>query len=184
MVSSESVVQPERRFCLLFLFCLRRACLRLWALLLAALLRARLLWIALLWAAEGPVGEAVSLAAGELALGAGVALGEAGVDESGAVVDDEEPVVGAGVAVVGAGVAVGVVVVGAGVGVAAAASSTHSWLVVSVVQSMQPVTVGSAVQVTAELVRRQVARSRTPRNKILVGFILGLMNLPRWANLL
>lgn len=122
-------------------------------------------------------------AAGELALGAAVvALGEAGVDACGAEVDDEDPVPGAGVVVsVGAGVGVWV---GAGVGLVAAASSTHSWLVASVEQSMQPVTVGSAVQVTAVLVRRQVARNRVPKSMILVSFILGLMTLPRSASLI
>lgn len=85
-------------------------------------------------------------------------------------------------------VAVADVVVAVVVGVAtvvlvvsAAASATHSESVGLVVQSMHPVTVASAVQVTASLLLKRQAVSTETTARIVVAFILDFQILDcRW----
>jgi len=80
------------------------------------------------------------------------------------------------VAVADVVVAVVVSVPSAGFVVVLAASATHSGSLGLVVQSMHPVTLGSAVQVTASLLlNRQATRTRTPDKMIDVALIFRLM---------
>lgn len=110
------------------------------------------------------LGDVESL--GEL-VGAGVTvpLGEVGVIDPAGVASVLPPVVGVVVSVPSAGFVV-----------VLAASATHSGSLGLVVQSMHPVTLGSAVQVTASLLlNRQATRTRTPDKMIDVALIFRLM---------